>query len=331
MNDINNTTQKPNPLLQIDTVFRTYLNAYTRSYQNHMVNGNLDYAFDADFAVRQKIMGLSGWSRLFKTINTQDAATEARHLFVKCNQAGPLKYPDIFDTVKKCSERLELSQPVVFIRDDIERPVIYSLESEKIDPCIVISKSLVDMCNQDELALLIGEECGRIQNNHPAFCWACTYLNFNKDAFKNLEQSYQQPFSSQLFAALAQWIQYADITAGRAAMICLDAPGRYMDILSVLYAKGYVDFFGRTQSDLDFKTLSDVSNQLRVMDLRTLSLGGVYTPLDRALLAVNEFLYCQTLYKWRTDIPKQEDYNNSAEVCDVRTNILLGNGGSFDE
>ena len=53
-----NTTERENPLLQIDTSFRTYLNAYTRSYQNHIVDGVLDYAFESDFAVRQKIMGL---------------------------------------------------------------------------------------------------------------------------------------------------------------------------------------------------------------------------------------------------------------------------------
>ena len=55
-----NTTERENPLLQIDTSFRTYLNAYTRSYQNHIVDGVLDYAFESDFAVRQKIMGLGG-------------------------------------------------------------------------------------------------------------------------------------------------------------------------------------------------------------------------------------------------------------------------------
>ena len=46
-----NTTERENPLLQIDTSFRTYLNAYTRSYQNHIVDGVLDYAFESDFAV----------------------------------------------------------------------------------------------------------------------------------------------------------------------------------------------------------------------------------------------------------------------------------------
>lgn len=328
---MNEMTEKTNPLMQIDTVFRNYLNAYTRSYQNHMVDGTLDYAFEADFAVRQKIMGLNGWSRLFKFINAQDIASQAKHLFLKCNQAGPLKYPDIFDTVKKCSERLELNQPIVFVREDLQRPVIYSIETDMIEPCIVISKTLVDMCGSDELTLLIGSECGRIQNNHCAFSWAYTYVSNSRSGFKSAAEDYNQPISSQLTAALSQWVPYSDITAGRAGMICLDSPGRYMDILSGLFNNGYVDFFGRTQNDMDFKTLADISSQLRVMDLRNLSLGGVYTVLDRSLLAVNEFLYCSILYSWRKDIEHNEEYNNSAEVCDVRTSIMLGNGGSFNE
>ena len=91
-----NTTERENPLLQIDTSFRTYLNAYTRSYQNHIVDGVLDYAFESDFAVRQKIMGLGGWGKLVKAAGSQDVSAEAKHLFLKCEQVGPLKYPDIY-------------------------------------------------------------------------------------------------------------------------------------------------------------------------------------------------------------------------------------------
>ena len=74
-----NTTERENPLLQIDTSFRTYLNAYTRSYQNHIVDGVLDYAFESDFAVRQKIMGLGGWGKLVKAAGSQDVSAEAKH------------------------------------------------------------------------------------------------------------------------------------------------------------------------------------------------------------------------------------------------------------
>ena len=88
---MNEVSVAANPLLTIDTDFEAYLTAYTRSYQGHMVDGNLDYAYESDYAVRQKVMGLGGASKLFKAVNTQDIAAEAKHLFMKCDQVGPLK------------------------------------------------------------------------------------------------------------------------------------------------------------------------------------------------------------------------------------------------
>ena len=323
-------TERPNPLLQIDTVFRTYLNAYTRSYQNHMVDGSLDYAFESDFAVRQKIMGLNGWSKLFKCINTQDVSAEAKHLFLKCDQSGPLKYPDIYDIVKKCSERLELNLPIVFIRDDLDRELIYSVASDIIEPCIVLSKQLVEMCTEEELTLLIGSECGRIQNNHCAFNMAFTYLNYNKYVYRPASRSYNQPVSRQLFSALVQWINYADITAGRAGIICLDNPGRYMDITCGLFNKGYRDFYGRTKKNIDFDALSLKAKEIHSINSRDLTSQSNFSDIERKMLAVNEFLYCKTLYSWRKDIPS-DDLNNAelGQVCDVRTSVILGNGGQL--
>ena len=181
-----------NPLLQIDTGFRSYLNAYTRSFQNHVVGGQLDYAFDSDFAVRQKITGLSGWGKLAKAINSNDISAEAKHLFMKCDQAGALKYPEVYGAVKKCAERLELNLPIVFVRENLEKPLIYSVSSDIIEPCIVLTQQLIDMCGEDELSLLIGSECGRIQNNHAVFNWAFTYLNYNKNVYIPVERSYKQ-------------------------------------------------------------------------------------------------------------------------------------------
>ena len=85
-----NTTERENPLLQIDTSFRTYLNAYTRSYQNHIVDGVLDYAFESDFAVRQKIMGLGGVGKARQGGRLAGRFCRAKHLFLKCEQVGPL-------------------------------------------------------------------------------------------------------------------------------------------------------------------------------------------------------------------------------------------------
>lgn len=319
--------ERINPLLQIDTNFGTYLNAYTRSYQNHMVDGNLDYAFESDFAVRQKIMGLGGWGKLYKAINSQDVSAEAKLLFLKCNQVGPLKYPDIFDVVKKCSERLELNVPIVFIREDLDRALIYSVASDIIEPCIVLSKQLVDMCSDDELTLLIGCECGRIQNNHCAYNLAFTYLNYNKFVYRPAERSYNQTVSKQLHTALVQWVKYADITAGRAGMICLDKPGRYIDIAAGLFNKGYIDFYGRQQKDLDFAELTQKAEEIHSSASRTLKVDQKLTDIERQILGVNEFLYCETLYEWRKDLDGSEQHAQSVQICDVRTSVVIGNGG----
>ncbi|WP_294406735.1 hypothetical protein [uncultured Ruminococcus sp.] len=330
MSDVTENTErtgKINPLLQIDTGFRSYLNAYTRSYQNHMVDGSLDYAFESDFAVRQKIMGLSGAGKLFKAVNSQDISAEAKHLFMKCNQVGPLKYPEIYDIVKKCAERLELIVPIVFIREDLERPLAYSIASEIIEPCIVLTKQLTELCSYDELALLIGSECGRIQNNHCTFNMAYTYLNVNKNVYKPIERSYTQAVGSQLYSALVQWVKYADITANRAGMICLDKPGRYLDVITGLYNKGYVDFYGRKQDKLDFAELNKKSAEIHASTSRSLRIDPQLTDIERFLLASNEFLYCHTLYSWRSDMEDIDSHAVSGQICDVHTSVIIGNGG----
>lgn len=321
--------ENTNPLLQIDTGFRSYLNAYTRSYQNHMVGGQLDYAFESDFAVRQKIMGLGGWNKLAKAINTTDISAEAKHLFMKCDQAGALKYPVIYNTVKKCAERLELNLPIVFVRNDINKPLVYSIASDMIDPCIVLTEWLVQCCTEDELTLLIGSECGRLQNNHAPFNWAFTYLNYNKNVYKPVERSSKGAVSNQLVCSLIEWVKYADVTADRAGMICLDEPGRFCEIVCSLYSKGFVDFYGRQSDSLNASKLSGLTQVYSSQSARALKVDATLTELEKRILASNEFLTCESLFAWRTDlgnIPSAQKITNQS--CDVRASMLLGTGGA---
>ncbi len=320
---------KVNPLLQIDTGFRSYLNAYTRSYQSHMVDGSLDYAFESDFVVRQKINGLGGSAKLFKAVNTQDIAAEAKHLFMKCDQVGPLKYPDIYDKVRKCAERLELIVPIVFIREDLNRPLAYSIASDLIEPCIVLTKKLLEFCSDDELMVLIGCECGRIQNNHCSFNMAYTYLNVNNEVFRPIDRAFNQPIGSQVYSLLVQWVRYADVTANRAGMICLDKPGQYLKIMCGLYGKDYVDFYGRSQHGISYDKLAELSEKVHSSTSRNISVDGTLSDVERYLLACSEFLYCKTLYSWRTDVIDMDGHAESGQICDVRTSVIVGNGGQL--
>ena len=65
MNDVLDSLEKQNPLLDIDTSFTNYLAARTRKSKDHIVGGRMDYGFDADFSVRQKFITYSGLPRKF--------------------------------------------------------------------------------------------------------------------------------------------------------------------------------------------------------------------------------------------------------------------------
>ncbi len=316
-----------NPLLNIDTDFGSYLNIYTRSFKNHIIDGQLDYAFDSDFAVRQKIVGLPGWSKFAKAINTTDVTIEAKNLFVKCEQAGALKYSDIFMMLKKCCERLELALPVVLIRNDYDRPLIYSIATDMIDPCIVITSQLIDMCSSEELELLIGIECGHIQNNHCTYSWAFTYLNSNNNyAYRPSERSYKGAVNPQIVGALAEWIHDADITADRAGMICMDNPGRFAETAGGLFEKEYVDFFGRSQRDIRLEKIQNSIERNKMTTTRSLTKDSSFSEMERRIIASAEFLSCESLFTWRPDLEQPENRKFSGEVCDVRSSIILSGG-----
>ncbi len=324
---MSDSCESVNPLLQIDTRFRSYLNAYTRSFQNHVVGGQLDYAFDSDFAVRQKIVGLMGWGKISKAINTSDISAEAKHLFMKCNQAGALKYPELYAILKKCAERLELNLPLMFVRDDIDKPLIYSMASDIIEPCIIITSALLEFCTPEELQLLIGCECGRIQNNHSVYNWAFMYLNYNRNVYTPIHRSYKQSVNNQIVCSLIEWVKYADVTADRAGIICLDKPGRFLDILCSLYAKGYVDFYGRKNVDIDYLKLSQMWNVNHSIAARNLKIDKKLNEIEKRGLASAEFLNCESLFAWRDDLPDNDIHMVTGQICDIRSSIILGTGG----
>ena len=88
---------------------------------------------------------------------------------------------------------------------------------------------------------------------------------------------------------------------------------------------GYMDFYGRRQEN--FRDLDLVSEQIHAMDSRSLKVEEGLTEIERSILAANEFLYCATLYDWRNDIDGKELKIQPVQICDVRTSIIVGNGG----
>ena len=53
--------------------------------------------------------------------------------------------------------------------------------------------------------------------------------------------------------------------------------------------------------------------------------------LEKLVVAATEFLYCSVLYEWRGDAEDSDRHLVSGQICDVRSSIIIGNGGLLVE
>lgn len=315
-------TDSYNPLMEINTSFCDYLVERTRSYQEHVVGGTLDYAFDADFAMRQKIGGFSGWSRLYKAIVSTDIPNRFKRYFQSSDSANSMQYAKAYDAAKKCSERLQISIPVILVRKAGDTPEIMSLAGEGIEPCIVMTADVAENFTDDELCYLMGCECGRIQNRHSAFNYAFTYPGISRgDVSGSVEENVKSNIR-ELNYNLNKWLISGDITADRAGIICLDDPASFGEIYASVRRKGIPDSFGSINKDIDIEAVTKHYETLHITPVRDLKMGEEYSSDERRIVAGMEFIGCEILYIWRPDLERPQTHIGNKQALEIRCDII---------
>ena len=318
-----------NPLLEINTSFCDYLVERTRSFQDHVVGGTLDYAFDADFAMRQKIGGYSGWSRLYKAMVSNDIPNKFKRYFQSSDSAGSMKYANVYEAAKKCSERLQIGLPVILVRKAGDTPEIVTLAANGIEPCIVLTSDIADNYTHDELCYLIGCECGRLQNRHTAFNYAFTYPGITRGDVNSETADAPGTKSSvkDLNYALNKWLILGDITADRAGIICLDDPYSFPQVYASVRSKGFPDSYGDINKDIDVDAVKKRFEALHLTALRDLVIPDDCPNDDRRIFAGLEFTDCEILFIWRPDITKGSHSGNKQSL-EIRCDIIAGADGT---
>ncbi len=315
-------TAEYNPLLDIDTSFSAYLAARTRSYKDHIVGGMMDYAFDADFSVKQKITAFSGWSKVYKNLSGRDIPNKVKRIFQSSDTAGSLKYPELYDAVKACAEKLQISVPTVYVRNAPNKLDIYSVSAEGSEPFIVAASGLIENCTKEELKLLVGCECGHIQNNHCIFIMAAPYFGVNfSDGSEDIGSSEGGAPLTQISGMVADWLRLADVTGDRAGMICLSNPQDYPLIMTSLYNKGAFSTYGKEA--LDLNKLMKEYEVLHITPARSISLPKGCGAIEKRIFAGLEFLSCEILYNWRPDLKKIDTHTVNKQALEVRCEIIL--------
>lgn len=311
-----------NPLLEIDTSFAAYLAARTRSYKDHIVGGMMDYAFDADFSVKQKITAFSGWSRVYKNLTGRDIPNKVKRVFQSADVAGPLKYSEMYEAVKVCAEKLQISVPTSYVRNAPNKFEIYSVAAEGVEPFIVVTSGLIEACTKEELRFLVGCECGHIQNNHCIFIMAAPYFGAGiADDAEDMKPAENGAPLTQIAGMVSDWIRLADVTGDRAGMICLTNPRDYPMIMAGIASKGIFGHYGKESFDLN--ELMKEYETLHITPARSIVLPKGCTALEKRIYAGMEFLNCEILYNWRTDLNKVDVHTVNKQALEVRCEIIL--------
>lgn len=325
---MNDTTAASNPLLEIDTNFHSYLSIHTRSYQSHLVNGGaLDYAFDADYSMRQKINSLPNGSKLYKHILSHDMPLTSKWLFARSEVVGALKYPNIYEIAKTCAKRLQTIVPVVYVREGVDTPEIVSFGGDGIEASIAVTKGLVDMLTPKEMQFVIGRELGRVQNNHPVYIMAAPYMSIKpRENYVQWEPIQLESGGGQFSYTLVEWLRMSEVTADRAGIICLDDPYDFPEIFAGIAAKKLPDISGNALSPIDLASALGEYKVLRTTPARNIIVKPTWSFAMRRLFAGIEFSSCETMMNWRNDINSNELHVISNQILEIRCDIIIGAG-----
>ena len=126
-------------------------------------------------------------------------------------KVSPAQFPRIHELAVKCSEKLHIAVPTVYISPALALNA-HTFGTEE-DAYVVLNGMLVDHLSEPELASVIGHECGHIQNNHVVFSTALYYLVHFANRFVKW-------VVAPAVIALQGWSRRAEITCDRASLLC---------------------------------------------------------------------------------------------------------------
>ena len=124
------------------------------------------------------------------------------------------QFPRVWQLTMKCARTLGISPPPVYVAPDVGSLSAHTLGTED-DACIVLNGALVDHLSDEELAFVIGHECGHISGGHVLFSTALYYLTASASF-------YVRWIVQPAILALRAWARRAEITCDRAGLLCVN-------------------------------------------------------------------------------------------------------------
>ncbi len=196
----------------------------------------------------------STWSTTLKTLTITLAGLSVFVASVKLQQraavgtlvrVGPRQFPELYELATKAAERLSSSYVPVYVKRSSEMNV-YTLGLWQ-QPIIVLTSSLVDQMEDDNLQFFIGRELGHVQAGHTLLRTLLKPLGADVPIIGKLLNS----------VVFGDWINRTELTADRAGFI---ACGSLTTAISTMLKFGVGI---RLYEKLDIREFLDQINDVR--------------------------------------------------------------------
>ena len=121
------------------------------------------------------------------------------------------QFPRLHVAARRAAKALRIDPPEIYVAPASSKIKAQALGTND-DSYIVVNSQLLENLSDDELASIVGHECGHIQNNHVVYATALYYLN-------NAAMMFVRWIVQPAIMALQAWSRRAEITCDRAALL----------------------------------------------------------------------------------------------------------------
>lgn len=330
----NNIVLADSPLSDFDYSFDSYLQKKKAHFAANMDGHGLpNYAYKLDYELRQVLDATPGLFQIARNITATYAGRIMQQENMHSLAVGPNQFPEIYKIGCDCAKKLGIAVPNIYVQPS-EVLNAYAYITDGQEPFIVVTSLLVKRMTLGELKVVIGHECGHIQNLHSTYTLLCTLLFQGGLIGGNiLTGGALAPLAGLLTEGmkmtLSAWSRAAEVTADRAGMICCDdLEDAYSVNKKFLY--GAVEVEDKIDTSLQTESLREQMQMTMNNPMRLLELTSSHPLPIKRVFAEMEFAECETFYKWRPDMQTPGCTMRSKEVVDRRCknyiDVIKGKG-----
>jgi Zn-dependent protease with chaperone function len=195
--------------MAVDFQFQNFV-AQKKGSDTTSVEVGRQYAYSDDLKALEALRKLKPVTFVVESSIKMSKSLSMNNIVGNAVKVTPRQFAKLYAITEKCADALHIEVPDLYVA---QSPYLNaSTYGTTTDSFILLHSALVDHFTDDELAFVIGHECGHIQNGHVMYLTAAHYV-------KTMASTLIRWAATPATVALNAWSRRAEITCDRAALI----------------------------------------------------------------------------------------------------------------